>query len=44
MALAWGKNVVLVGPKENVFCHLPQVRQAGDLGTAMQIMEDSGSC
>jgi hypothetical protein len=27
LALAWGKRVVIVGPRENVFCWLPQVEQ-----------------
>ena len=27
MALAWGKRVVIVGPRENIFCFLPQIRQ-----------------
>lgn len=25
LALAWGKHVYVVGHRENVFCHLPQV-------------------
>ena len=38
MALAWGKNVVIVGPRENVFCHLPQVRQADTFEAAVSMM------
>lgn len=25
LALAWGKRVIVVGPRENIFCHLPEV-------------------
>ena len=24
-ALAWGKKVIIVGPRENIFCHLPEI-------------------
>ncbi len=27
MAIAWGKRVIVVGPRENIFCHLPKVVQ-----------------
>lgn len=29
MALAWGKRVLVVGPRENVFCSLPRVEHFG---------------
>lgn len=29
-ALAWGKQVVIVGPRENVFCHLPEIAAHSD--------------
>lgn len=35
-ALAWGKWVIVVGHRENVFCCLPQVDFAGDWTTALR--------
>lgn len=32
LALAWGKDVLVVGPRENVFCWLPQVKQFEEWG------------
>ena len=31
-ALAWKKNVIIVGPRENIFCHLPEIYRQYDSG------------
>ena len=41
MALAWGKPIVVVGPRENVFCHLPDVQQVDQWsGEVLDLMEE----
>lgn len=34
LALAWRKRVIVVGPRENVFCWLPEVEHYGSWSTA----------
>lgn len=38
-ALALGKRIVVVGPRENVFHHLPQVRRFPDWPAALAYLE-----
>ena len=40
LALAWGKKVVVVGPRENVFCALPQVYHYWNWGE--DVLEEIG--
>lgn len=35
LALAWGKKVIIVGPRENVFCTLPQIHHYWNWGEAV---------
>lgn len=39
-ALAYGKHVYVVGPKENVFCHLPQVQVFSSFSDLYATLED----
>ena len=41
MALALGKNIVIVGPKENIFHHLPTKRlvHVGDWSQAVTVLQ-----
>ena len=41
MAVALGKRVIVVGPKENIFHHLPQVTNVPTWASAVELLQDT---